>query len=440
MSDCKFLAVTGNPVFHSLSPQIFSRLFREFEIDGYYLRLAATNAEEAIKTAKAMKLHGLNITSPFKEEIIPYLSCVDVHAEKIQAVNCLVRENASYAGFNTDSIGALQALKHNGVDPQNKRIVVLGAGGAARASVYGLIKARAERVVLLNRTAERAKNISKHLGCDYAPLKHAKEILRDCDILISCLPFQKQILDPDYLKKTTVVMDANYHHSSLIHDAEAKGCQTVNGIEWLIYQALSAFTKFTKQETPLHLFKEIKADLWKNKAEGKPNIALVGFMGTGKTEVGRLLADKMDLGFVDTDASIQKNAGVSISEIFKTQGERSFRAMEHAVIQKAVQGSRGYVFSLGGGAVLNPDNAQILREWCHVVWLWASSSTIQRRADISNRPLLDDNRSENIIEQMLRDRFLAYAKASDLVISNESCDANKTAERIRHEMDQALRN
>jgi len=378
--------------------------------------------------------------SPFKEGIIPYLSSVDAHAEKIQAVNCLVRENASYAGCNTDSIGALQALKHNGVDPHNKRIVVLGAGGAARAAVYGLIEAFAQRVVLLNRTAERAKNIAQHLGCDYVLLEQAKEILRDCDILISCLPFQKQILDPNYLEPTTVVMDANYHQSSLIHDAEARGCQTIGGIEWLIYQALSSFTIFTKRIPPLHLFEEIKADLGKDNTEGKPNIALVGFMGSGKTEVGRLLADKMGLGFVDTDTSIQENAGMSISEIFKTRGESSFRAMEHAVIRNTIPGSRGQVFSLGGGAVLNPNIAQILKEWCHVVWLWVSSPTIQRRVDISSRPLLDSNLSQSIIEQMLRDRFSVYAQASDLVISNESDNADKTAERIRHEMDQAFRN
>jgi len=439
MSNIKLLAVTGNPVFHSLNPQIFSRLFREFGIDGYYLRLAATDAEEAVETAKAMKLHGLNITSPFKEKIIPYLNCIDAHAEKIQAVNCIKGENNSYAGSNTDFIGVLQALEYNGVDPQNKRVVVLGAGGAARAAVYGLLEARAQRVVLLNRTAERAKNMSKNLGCENAPLEKAREILRDCDILISCLSSQEHILDPGYLRKNTVVMDANYRHSSLIHDAEAKGSQTVSGKEWLIYQALSAFSIFNKQEAPLYLSEEIKTELLKNKAEEKPNIALIGFMGSGKTEVGRLLADKMDLGFIDTDSSIQENSGMSISDIFKIRGESSFRAMEHAVIRKVVQGSRGHVFSLGGGAVLNQNNAQILREWCHVVCLWVSSSTIQRRTDISNRPLLDHSRSENSIEHMLRDRFSAYIKASDLVISNESNNANKTAERIKHEMDQAFR-
>lgn len=439
MSDIKLLAVTGNPVFHSLSPQIFSRLFREAGIDGHYLRLAAANAEEAVETARAMELHGLNVTSPFKEEINPHLSCIDAHTEKIQAVNCLVRENGSFAGYNTDFTGVLQALQHNRIDPENKRVVVLGAGGAARAAVYGLINAHAKRIVLLNRTVERAKHISQHLGCEYAPLEKAKEILAECDILISCLPTQNRVLDPDHLKETLVVMDANYHHSSLISHAEARGCQTIGGMEWLIFQALSAFTIFTQREAPFHLFEEIMTDLRKTRTAKKPNIALVGFMGSGKTDVGKQLADKMGFEFIDTDTSIQENAGMSISDIFKIRGESAFREMEHAVIHKVIPGSRGDIFSLGGGAVLDPENIKTLNEWCHVVWLWISSSTVQRRADFSSRPLLDRNRSKDNIERLMRERFTAYAQASDLVINNELNDANKTAERIKHEMDQALR-
>jgi len=440
MPDTKLLAVTGNPVWHSKSPQIFNRLFREMGIDAHYLRLAAANADEAMRTAKEMELQGLSVTSPFKEEIIPTLKGIDSHAEKIQAVNCLSRNNGSYAGYNTDYIGVFKALKMNGVDPKNKRIAVLGAGGAARSAVYGLIKARAASVTLLNRTVERAKYISHRLGCQYAPITQAEEILEACDILISCLPSHHRILEPSALKKTLVVMDANYKSSPLIEDAKAKGCQTINGLEWLVHQAYPAFKIFTEQEIPEQLSKEIKTDLLQRKTSKKPNIALIGFMGSGKTEVGRQLADKMRFAYIDTDSLIQNIAGISITEIFKTWGESSFRAMEQSVISKTIQGSRGYVFSLGGGAVLNSENVRVLRECCHIVWLWVSSRIVLKRANILNRPLLHHYKSRRNIEQMLEERIPYYAKTSDLVICNEFCDAESTAERIQHEMDQAFRN
>lgn len=440
MPDTKLLAVTGNPVMHSRSPLIFNRLFQDMGIEARYLRLAASNAGEAMRATKDIGLQGLNVTSPFKEEIIPFLNDIDPHAEKIQSVNCLVCKNDSYKGYNTDRIGAVQALKNNGVDPRNKRIAVLGAGGAARSAVYGLIEARAARVTLLNRTVERAQAIANRLGCHSGQLKHIPEILEKCDILVSCLPTQHRILDPACLKKTIVVMDANYSSSPLIEDAKAKGCQTVNGLEWLVHQAHPAFKIFFEEEIPQHLTETISEDLLQRRTEKKPNIALIGFMGSGKTEVGRRLADKMRFGYIDTDSLIQNIAGTSIADIFKTRGESSFRAMEQAAIRRAVQDSRGYVFSLGGGAILNPESVRVLRKNCHMVWLWASRLTIRKRADISNRPLLHPDNSRKSIEQMLAQRIPHYAQTADLVICNEVCDADKTAERIKHEMDQAFGN
>jgi len=440
MSDMKLMAVTGNPVMHSRSPLIFNSLFQEMGIYAHYLRLAAVNADEAMRISKDIGLQGLNVTSPFKEDVIPSLYGIDPHADKIQAVNCLARHNDSYWGYNTDYIGVVEALKMNRIDPQNKHVAVLGAGGAARSAAYGLIKARAADVTLINRTMERARHISNRLGCHFAPVKDAEELLEKCDILVSCLPTQHRVIKPFQMKKTLVVMDANYKSSPLIEDAKAKGCRTIDGLGWLAHQAFPAFKIFTDQEIPEKLSTKITTDLLQKKSTKKPNIALIGFMGSGKTEVGRQLASKMQLGFIDTDALIQNIAGISITGIFKAWGESSFRAMERAVIRMAIQGPQGYVLSLGGGAILNPDNAQVLRESCHMVWLWVSSRTVQKRTGDSNRPILSTENSIENIEQMLTKRIPSYAQASDLVICNELCDVEKTAERIKHEMDQAFSN
>jgi len=233
MSETKLFAVTGKPVFHSRSPQLFNNLFLAIGIDAVYIRLAAASAEEAISTAKVIKLSGLNVTSPFKEEVIHFLDSVDKHALEINAVNCVINQKNKYTGYNTDFVGAVRALEKNGVELKNKKIVILGAGGAARAAAYGLIKSDTKNVTIMNRTSERAKRDSQSLGCDYAPLENAEEIMNKCDILISCIPSHSGIINPDLLKESLVIMDANYKDSSFIRNARPKGCIIVSGLEWL---------------------------------------------------------------------------------------------------------------------------------------------------------------------------------------------------------------
>ena len=439
MSETKLFAVTGKPVFHSRSPQLFNSLFRAIEIDAVYTRLAAASAEEALTTAKAIKLSGLNVTSPFKEEVIRFLDSIDKHASEIKAVNCVVNRGNKYSGYNTDFIGAVRALEKNGIDPENKEVVILGAGGAARAAAYGLVKSNAKNVTIMNRTCGRAKRTSQRLGCNSAPLENAEKIMNQCDILISCIPSHSCIINPDFLTKSLVIMDANYKDSSFIHNARAKGCMTVSGLEWLYYQALPAFFLFTGQEILPDLQRKMLKDALIEKSNNKPNIALIGFMGSGKTTVGKLLAGKVGFGFVEIDKIIEKYSGVSILEIFEKRSEKNFRKIECSVIAEQIPKAKGKLFSLGGGAVLNEENCKILKKYCHVVWLWVSVQTALKRIDISSRPLLNRSNPERAAERILAARIPLYARVSDLVINTESGCAGKIAGRIRDEMDQTLK-
>jgi len=439
MSETKLFAVTGKPVFHSRSPQLFNNLFLAIGIDAVYIRLAAASAEEAISTAKVIKLSGLNVTSPFKEEVIHFLDSVDKHALEINAVNCVINQKNKYTGYNTDFIGAVRALEKNGVELKNKKIVILGAGGAARAAAYGLIKSDTKNVTIMNRTSERAKRDSQSLGCDYAPLENAEKIMNKCDILISCIPSHSGIINPDLLKESLVIMDANYKDSSFIRNARAKGCITVSGLEWLYYQALPAFSLFTGQEILPDFQRSILKNALIEKLNNKSNIALIGFMGSGKTAVGRLLAERMRFGFVDIDKIIEKSSGVSIPEIFKKRGEKNFRKIERSVIAEQISQTKGKVFSLGGGAILSEENRKILKKYCRTVWLWVSVQTAIKRIDISSRPLLNHSNPEKAAERTLAARIPLYAKVSDLVINTETGCAGEIARRIKDEMDQALK-
>jgi len=434
MSETKIMAVTGKPIFHSRSPEIFNHLFHELGIAAVYTRLSAENGEEAIWTAGAMKLSGFNVTSPFKEEIIRFLDGLDEHASAIGAVNCVVRRENKYYGYNTDYIGAVDALERNGINPRNQRVVVLGAGGAACAAAYGLIQKKAKKIILMNRTPERAKQASLRLGCDYAPLWKAEETVKQSDIFISCVSSANAVVEPACLKKDLVFMDASYGNSPLEVAAERKGCRVVSGLEWLLYQALPCFHLYTGQDVPKDVQQRLGKVLQEEQPQKKSHICLIGFMGSGKTTIGRLTAEKTGLAFVDTDTLIEKSAGETVREIFRGKGEDFFRDCEASILKRHLPVSARKVFSLGGGAVLGPENRKIIRRYCRTVWLWVSGGTALGRMDISSRPLLGEDFSQNGAMTILANRIPLYAKVSDLVISTESGDEEKIAWRIKDEV------
>jgi shikimate dehydrogenase len=434
MSDTKLFAVTGQPIFHSRSPQIFNSLFQSLRMDSVYIRISAMSTEEVIKTARAMGLSGFNVTSPYKHEIMKNLDDVEEHARTINAVNTVVADNGKWIGFNTDFIGAVETLKNNGIDPQNTNFAILGAGGAARAAAYGLLNSNAKNVTLLNRTEEHAKKAALHLGCDFAPLEKGKEILDKSDILISCIPSIQRVLNPDFLKSGLVVMDANYKDSVLIHDAVRRGCRTINGLEWLVYQALPAFHLFSGQKVTQDLQRKIMHTASMKKAVVKPNIALIGFMGTGKTTVGQLLAERKRFRFMDIDKMIEESSGKTIPEIFRQQGEKAFREIEKSVILTKIPDAHETVFSVGGGGILEEENRSILNKHCHVIWLWASVKKALKQINISSRPLLNQKTPEKIAKEILAIRIPLYAKVSDLTVSIETSNAEEIVKRINDEM------
>src|SRR5512145_2844663 len=142
MNNLKLFAIAGNPVLHSKSPQMFRAAFEYLNIDNYhYLCFAASRAEEIVHVMREVPVSGFNVTSPFKEEIIPLLDDVDETAWKVGAVNAIITEGDRLKGFNTDFVGVEGAFRENGIRLDGKKVVVVGAGGAARAAVAALVPA-----------------------------------------------------------------------------------------------------------------------------------------------------------------------------------------------------------------------------------------------------------------------------------------------------------
>jgi shikimate dehydrogenase len=439
MSETKLFAIAGNPALHSRSPQMFHAAFRALGMDNcFYLRFAASRAEEVLKAMREVPISGFNVTSPFKEEIVPLLDDVDETARRIGAVNAIIAEGDRLKGFNTDVVGVEGAFGENGVELAGKKAVVLGAGGAAKAAVAALVAANT-KVVVVNRTFKKAELIAESFGCGTASMEDLEKEIDESDILVSCLPGGIHVVPAHSLRRGLVILDANYGEKAILAgEGTRRGCTVIDGGGWLLYQGLATFTLFTGLGNPP--VEVMRKSVFGKHTFSRSNIALIGFMGTGKSVVGRHVSEKLKLPFIDVDSEIEKRNNVTIDEIFRKYGEEVFRKMEREEIER-VGGLSGRVIACGGGAVLNKSTMNYLKEHCIIIWLWANIDTILKRTkDSGMRPLLKmkDKRSE--AETMLTSRKPYYAEASDLFISTDYKKPEEIAERICHESNKFLKN
>jgi len=431
-----FFAVTGNPVLHSKSPSMFNAVFQEQSMEAVYNRIAAVSVEEAMFLFRELGLSGMNVTAPFKHDIISLLDRVEIPAERIDGVNTVVREKGKLKGYNTDYIGVQESFKAGNIDTRGRGCIVLGAGGAGRAAAYGLRREKAE-VTIVNRTYPKAAAAAKMFGCRAGKIEDLEVLLKSADILVSTLPADIDIIPAAWLRKEIVVFDANYKKSFLLEKAQKVSCRVIKGEEWLLNQAISAYRYFLGKEPGKAAVETMRGALLSPPA-GKPkNIALVGFMGSGKTVTGKLLAAKMGFPFQDIDDLVEAEEGRRIAEIFKTDGEDYFRKIETAILKRelAKETAPGVVYGCGGGVVLDEKNKIILKENALVIWLYSSIPTTLQRLEpgTGKRPLLACPNPGKKAGELLDQRMIHYARAADLIVSSEK-SAEAAAERIYEEI------
>ena len=266
-SQTELYGVIGNPVRHSLSPMIHNGAFRRLGWNAVYLAFEVKNVEEALRGIRGLGVRGVSVTIPFKTEVLPFLDKIEGLAKKVGAVNTIINRRGRLIGYNTDCEGALEALEEK-MDLRGKRVVLLGAGGAARAIGFGL-KERGVPLIVVNRSKERGWALSKELRCNYLPissLARMKEGELETDILINAtslgmVPREGETPIPKkFLKKGMVVMDIVYEplQTRLLREAKEKGCVTVDGLEMLIRQGMAQFEIWTGRRLKIG---EIRKDL-----------------------------------------------------------------------------------------------------------------------------------------------------------------------------------
>ena len=437
MAEPRVFAVAGRPVLHSLSPVLFSAAFRKEAVPAVYTRISADDPAQALRFGRELGLIGMNVTAPFKEGVFELLDAADETAAAVGAVNALVREKAGFRGFNTDPAGVVDALERFGVDLQGKHCCVLGAGGAGRAAVFGL-RSRGAAVVLCNRTDGKAERVARRFGADAERWEKRSAVLAEADILVSALPPEAAAVRPEWLRPELVVLEAAYPAPPLSRAARDRGCRVIPGEEWLLRQAVPAFRLFMNSAPDESGMERALRSPGKDPSGGGPHIALVGFMGSGKTAAGRLLARRLGRAFLDTDEWVERRAGRAVSEIFRTEGEAFFRGLETDALKEIFAGPAGVVCACGGGSMQSAANRAVVAGRSTVVWLHASPAVCRARVDSSTRPLLDSRRmTAEAFEALFRTRISCYAEAADIVVGSETQE-DRTVETIHEEIRRAI--
>lgn len=265
--------VIGDPIEHTLSPIMHNAAFEASGLDFVYVafKVKPSCVADAVNGMRALNIRGLNVTMPHKKSVMKNLDRIDLSAQIIDSVNTILNKENLLFGFNTDGVGAVKALKENGVPLKGRKVLLLGAGGAARAIAYALAK-EADELTILNRTVKDAqalaklieKTASKRIVSGSLSLEDIDSNLQDSDILINATsvgmkPHPDQTPVPiELLRKNLAVMDIVYNplETKLAKDAQTLGAKVVSGIEMLIYQGAASFEIWTGKSAPVEVMRK----------------------------------------------------------------------------------------------------------------------------------------------------------------------------------------
>jgi len=259
-STTKLCAIIGNPIEHSLSPLIHNAAFEHLKLNYVFLAFEVEHLREAVSGIRALNLKGVSVTIPHKVEVMDYLDDIEEVARRIGAVNTILNQEGRLLGYNTDWSGAIKALEGK-VELKNKKTILLGAGGAARAIAFGL-KEKGADLTILNRTVKKAEVLASELNCQWGGLELVESFKPDILINTTSLGMYPRVDDLPVKKeflKDMLVFDIVYNplKTHLIRKAEQNGCATIPGVEMFINQAALQFELWTGKKAPLGLMKKV---------------------------------------------------------------------------------------------------------------------------------------------------------------------------------------
>lgn len=388
----------GRKLGHSYSPQIHKYL------GSYSYDLFEKEPEEIEDFLRNGNFTGINVTIPYKKDVIPFLDELSPTAVKMGSVNTVVRRSdGSLFGHNTDYFGFTSLVHRSGVSVSGKKVLVLGSGGTSNTAVKALEDLGA-RVIIISRSGENNyENLSLH---------------QDASVIVNTTPvgmYPKTGFTPIDLTlfpHLEGVLDVIYNPSrtQLLLDAEAMGLLHENGLWMLVAQAKEAAEYFGNQP----LSDDLIETVYRKMSGMMQNIVLIGMPGCGKSTIASHLAEKLGRKMVDTDQEVEKLAGKTIPQIFAEDGEEAFRTMETEVLSRLGTQSQ-LIIATGGGCVTKARNYPLMHQNSSIFWLMRDLSKLPT----DGRPLSQANRLSDLYETR---KALYEAFADYTVDNNGSCE------------------
>ncbi len=413
----------GEKICYSLSPRIHNSVFENQCIDAEYTlyQVQPHNAYKIIESLKTLGINGANVTMPYKKAVIAQLDEISPEAKKIDSVNTICFKDGKAIGYNTDYYGIGAMLDHSEIEVTDKDFYILGAGGSCKSVIWYLKDHGAKNVTIVSRNVERAKSELDNLEIDIIDYEELNKVEKAYGI-VNTTPcgmypnIDSMAIDKEKLKCFEVAIDLIYtpEETLFLKHASDYGLKTASGLYMLVAQALKSqeiwhnciFDKSLEEPIYNKLSKYIKLT--------KKSMFLVGFMGAGKTTVGKLLAAKLGMPFKDCDYYIEEKYNMTISEIFKEHGEEYFREIEAKALIELEKGEPS-IIATGGGAVTYPESYELLQNQKCIYLMYDLKTLHDRIKDDTRRPLVIVNTVEQLRDK-LKIRDPLYLQVSDLTI------------------------
>ncbi len=396
-------------------PHSFSKEIHE-KIADYHYSLKELKPDEVKDFILSKNFKAINVTIPYKQTVIPFLDEISAEAEAIGAVNTIVNRGGVLCGYNTDFGGMRALIERTEVELKYKKALILGTGGTSKTAAAVCERLGAKAILRVSRSGREGSITYEQAYADHS----------DADVIINTTPcgMYPDIfacpIDPDRFPNLSGVIDAVYNPlcTTLILRAKERGINAAGGLYMLVAQAVLAAQHFMDKELEtVALTNRIYNEIYFSKR----NIALSGMPGSGKSTVGRIIAEQLDRELIDTDALITERAG-EITKIFSEHGEAYFRDLETAVIRE-ISSRSGKVISLGGGAILRRENVDALRHNGEIFFIDRSPDFLIPTDD---RPLADEKEK---IMRLYDARIDRYMSTADYIIDGD-CDPDDVADSV----------
>ena len=391
----------GEKLGHSYSKEIHAQI-ADYD---YILKEIPKNELNAFMTAKDFK--GINVTIPYKQDVIPFLDYVDENAKEIGAVNTIVNRNGKLYGYNTDFIGLKRLILSQNLNLSGKKVLILGTGGTSHTARTVAKSLNAKEILIVSRsksentiTYEEAQNehIDAQLILNTTPCGMFPNI-EGCPIELSSFTQLQGLVDVIY----------NPLRTNLVLAAQEKKIKAQGGLYMLVQQAIAAAELFFDQE----LFNSRGDTIYKNLLGKKQNIVLTGMPGSGKSTVGKEIAKRLNMILFDTDKEILRITGKAPSQIITEEGEEKFRQIESDVC-KELSLKNNVIISTGGGAVLKKENIIHLK---HNGKIFFIDRDLENICPTENRPL---SNSKDKLEALYKVRYPIYTSTADFHIKSDN--------------------